>query len=87
MASVKNAFKEGFGGTLGSLSAMAIFGLLVVLGLWLVMTSRAKPDVGKERNTSLMILGIVLVVVGSLPFAPLLGIQMLPDLFSSSTNS
>lgn len=85
MGAVKNAFKQGFGGTLGSLSAMAIFGLLVVLGIWLVMSSRAKPEVGKETNTPLMILGIVLVVVGSLPFAPFLGIQMLPDLFSSNT--
>jgi hypothetical protein len=85
MGAVKNAFKEGFGGTLGSLSAMAIFGVLVVLGIWLVMSSRAKPQDGKQRNTPLMILGIVLVVVGSLPFAPLLGIQMLPSLLNSDS--
>ena len=85
-AKIKNAFKEGFGGTLGSLAAMSIFGLLVILGLWLVMSSRANPEKGKERNTPLMILGIVLIVVGSLPFAPFLGIQMLPDILSGSNN-
>lgn len=83
MGAVKNAFKEGFGGTLGSLSAMSIFGLVIVLGIWLVMRSRAKPESGKERNTPLMVIGIILVVVGSLPFAPLLGLQMLPNIFSS----
>jgi hypothetical protein len=80
MGAVKNSFKEGFGGTLGSFSAMAIFGLVVVIGIVLIMKARAQEN--KPRNTPLMMTGIVLLVLGSLPFAPLVGISILPNLLN-----
>lgn len=72
-----NGIKSGFASSLGSLGAMAVFGLFIVLGIWLFVTSRADPKTGKEKNTPLMVLGIVFLVIGSLPFLPLLGIQVL----------
>ena len=83
---VGNSFKAGFGGTLGSLGAMSVFGILVVIGIWLVMTSKADPSKGKERNTLLLGLGVGLIIIGSLPFAPLLGLDALGNVLSGNNS-
>jgi len=80
-----NSFKAGFAGSLGSLAAMAIFGALVVLGIVLLKASAPKPAENKPRNTVLMVLGIILIVVGCLPFAPLLGLDALGGLFGGNS--
>ena len=82
MGAVKNAFFQGFGGTLGSFAAMALFGVLVMIGIALVYFARADPKTDKERNTPLLVTGVILIVLGSLPLAPVLGIQALGDVFS-----
>ena len=72
-----NYFKAGFAGSMGSLAAMAVFGAVVMLGILLLMASKPKPEENKPRNTVLMVLGIALIVVGCLPFAPFIGLDAL----------
>lgn len=72
-----NGVKSGFSSSIGSLGAMAVFGLFILIGIWLLMVSRADPKTGKQKNTPLMVLAIAFLVIGSLPFLPLLGIQVL----------
>ena len=87
MGLVGNSMKAGFGGTLGSLGAMSVFGILVVVGIWLVMSSKADPQQGKERNNLRLGLGVALIIIGSLPFAPLLGLDALSGVLSGNTNN
>lgn len=77
----RQAIKEGFFGGIGSLGAMASFGLLVALGLWLAFLGRGDPERGRDRNAFLFSLGVALIVLGSLPLLPLLGINFLAAAF------
>lgn len=73
--------KEGFFGTIGSFGAMALFGIIIMLGIWLVMLGKADPAKKKDSNAMLMSVGIALVILGSLPLLPFLGITFLSSLF------
>lgn len=73
--------KEGFFGGIGSLGAMAAFGILVLLGFWLIMLGRGDPKTGRDRNTFLFSVGVALILLGSLPLLPLLGINLLASAF------
>jgi hypothetical protein len=83
MTTARRAIKDGFFGGIGSLGAMASFGLLVALGLWLAFLGRGDPQNGRDRNTFLFTVGVLLVVLGSLPFLPLLGLSVLGSAFES----
>ena len=83
MTTARRAIKDGFFGGIGSLGAMASFGLLVALGLWLAFLGRGDPQNGRDRNTFLFTVGVLLVVLGSLPLLPLLGISFLESAFES----
>jgi len=67
-----NAAKAGFGGVIG----VAAWGLIVLAGIVLMLANR-----GNEQRRALFWVGVALVVIGSLPYLPLLGIQLLADEF------
>lgn len=81
MPTARQSIKDGFFGGIGSLGAMASFGLLVALGLWLAFLGRGDPEAGRDRNRFLFTVGVLLVVLGSLPLLPLLGITFLASAF------
>lgn len=70
-----DAAKAGFGGMVG----IAAWGLIVLVGIVLMLANREPAQDGGRR--ALFWAGVALVVVGSLPFLPLLGVQMLADEF------
>jgi type II secretory pathway component PulF len=74
---VKNAATVGFGATLGSYGATALFGIIMLLGVLLYRSAEPDPAQNREENMALKIAGIGLIVVGSIPVLPLLGIHML----------
>jgi hypothetical protein len=80
-ATARAAFKDGFFGSLGSFGAMASFGMLVLLGVWLVYLGKGDPAQGRDKNTFLFSVGVALIVLGSLPLLPLLGITFLASAF------
>jgi hypothetical protein len=66
MAKLKSIFKESFVGTAGGLSAisgMLLLGLMFAIpGFILVTRENAKPRA--RRNTSLLVLGFILMALG-----------------------
>ncbi len=84
MPTARQSIKDGFFGSIGSFGAMASFGMLVALGLWLAFLGRGDPQTGRDKNTFLFSLGVALIVLGSLPLLPLLGINFLAAAFESS---
>lgn len=85
MGAVKNAAAFGFGASLGSYGALALPGLLAGLGILLIWLGKPNKTKGKNRNMVLTVLGIILIVLVSLPYLPIIGISMLPDLLSSNS--
>jgi ABC-type amino acid transport system permease subunit len=72
--------KFGFQSTMGSLSAMALLGLVAVVGIFMVAKSR-DPETG-ETNTPLMVSGFALIVSTALPMLPYIGLGMAFDQLS-----
>lgn len=73
-------FRFGFESGLGSLAASALVGLVALIGIALIVTSRKD---GKIHNKVTFGIGIALVVLAALPYMPLLGISVLSDSLTS----
>ena len=67
----------GFFSTLGGFGAMALMGLLALVGIVMVMSS--KDSKTGERNTPLLVSGIVLIVIAALPVLPYFGLSLAFD--------
>jgi hypothetical protein len=74
---VSNAVRFGFDSTLGSFGALALSGLVAVLGIWLVVKSR-DPTTGKRNNTMFAI-GLAIIVSTALPMLPYFGLSLAFD--------
>jgi hypothetical protein len=70
-----NYFKFGLKSTLGSYAAMALPGIVAVIGILMVMSSKNKQT--GERNNGLFYTGVVLIVLSALPLLPYFGLSML----------
>lgn len=80
---VSNAVKFGFDTTLGSFGALALSGLVALLGIWLIMQSR-DPVTG-ERNNVMFGIGLAIIVSTALPMLPYFGLNLAFDeLFSNN---
>jgi len=71
---LKNNIRFGFGASLGSLGAHALFGLMSLLGSVLVMSSTRRDG---SRNKVKLGLGVTLLLISILPYLPLLGMMSL----------
>ena len=72
MASFGSYVKQGAGFSGG----MALWGVLVLIGLALMILSKnAHP----EKKSSMFWIGLVLVIIGGLPYLPLFGLQYALD--------
>jgi predicted membrane channel-forming protein YqfA (hemolysin III family) len=69
--------KFGFQSTIGSFAAMAIPGIIALIGILMVLKSKNKET--GERNNALFYIGIVLVVLAALPALPYFGLSFLLD--------
>jgi hypothetical protein len=63
-----STFKEGFAGTMGGLLAVVVYvfvGMLFIIpGMFLILKEKKKDP--SQRNKSMLILGMVLVGIGSI---------------------
>lgn len=72
--SLGSSIQAGF----GLMGGMAVWGLIALLGIVLIILSRRESDESSKKSLMFWS-GIVLVVIGGLPYLPIFGLDLALD--------